>query len=157
MYNTKMPLPRFEVPTGTIDGINRVFSVSQSYRPGTTAVFLNGLLLEKSLDDGWVESNPLGGEVELKEAPRWRAIDSDVVQVFYIDTSPFSPQEILDVRLFGFIKEMDEIDGIVRSEGILTGILVEEEDDIRGLVVDQFMVGQLIETDIVQVVVRCCE
>ena len=83
-----MPLPHFEVPTGVIDGVNTVFNVSQAYRPGTTAVFLTGLLLRADYDDGWTESDPSTGEITLKEPPRVTKITPDVVQVFYIDLSP---------------------------------------------------------------------
>lgn len=87
-----MPVPRFEVPVGVINGLNTVFTVSRPYLPGTTAVFLNGLLQEKSLDDGWLETDPSGGIVTLKEAPRSSGLSPDVVQIFFIDTTPALPE-----------------------------------------------------------------
>ena len=82
-----MPLPRWEVGIGTIDGANAVFTVSSAYLPGTIATFLNGQLKRSDFLDGWTESDPDGGEVTLSEPPKV----GDVVQFFYLDTSPVLP------------------------------------------------------------------
>jgi len=112
-----MPLPHFEVPTGAIDGVNVVFNVSQPYKPGTTAVFLNGLLLRADYPDGWVESDPATGEVTLKEPPRVTKITPDVVQVFYIDTSPTVLEAVIVERLRGRLTAVDALEGrLVLSE-----------------------------------------
>lgn len=106
-----MPLPHFEVPSGAIDGANLVFNVSQTYKPGTTAVFLNGLLLRADYPDGWTESDPATGEVTLKEPPRVTKITPDVVQVFYIDTSPDVLEASIVCRLIGRLRDVEGLEG----------------------------------------------
>lgn len=106
-----MPLPHFEVPLGVIDGVNLVFNVSQAYKPGTTAVFLNGLLLRADYDDGWTESDPATGEITLKEPPRVTKITPDVVQVFYIDLSPDVLEAIIVCRLEGRLTALEAMEG----------------------------------------------
>jgi hypothetical protein len=98
-----MPSPRFEVPAGLVNGINLVFTVSMPYGPGTTAVFLNGLLQERNLVDGWFETNPDAGIVTLKEAPRGSGHGPDVIQIFFIDRSPPLP-EAACINLKGVIR-----------------------------------------------------
>ena len=110
-----MALPHFEVPSGAIDGINTVFYVSVPYRPGTTAVFLNGLLLREDYPDGWTESDPTTGEVTLKEPPRVTKITPDVVQVFFIDTAPDILEAVIVERLTGRLRETEGLSGHLRS------------------------------------------
>jgi len=141
-----MPLPHFEVPAGAIDGVNVVFNVSQAYRPGTPAVFLNGLLLRADYTDGWIESNPSTGEVTLKEPPRVTKITPDVVQVFYIDTSPAVLEAVIVERLIGRLRATEELEGHLvplsplhaSLEGIgeLDGHL-EPESMIRGELIEE--------------------
>lgn len=87
-----MATPRFEIPAGVIDDANTVYTVSQPYLAGTVAVFLNGQLLTKVLDDGWTETNPSGGVVTLNEAPRITNTPPDVVQIFYLLDGPVLPE-----------------------------------------------------------------
>jgi hypothetical protein len=118
-----MPLPHFEVPSGAINGVNVVFNVSQPYQPGTTAVFLNGLLLRPDYTDGWVESDPATGEVTLKEPPRVTKITPDVVQVFYIDTSPAVLEATIVCRLVGRLEDKTELTGHLAPSEPLRGSL----------------------------------
>lgn len=113
-----MALPRFEVPLGAINGVNRVFNVSIPYKPGTTAVFLNGLLLRADYTDGWVESDPSTGEVTLNEPPRVTKITPDVVQVFFIDTSPDVLEAVIVERLIGRLRVLEDLEGRLVSESI---------------------------------------
>lgn len=76
-----MSIPHFEVPSGAINGSNTVFTLSQSYQVGTTAVFVNGVLMQRDLEDGWFETNSVTGVITLKIAPTV----GDVLQVFYTD------------------------------------------------------------------------
>lgn len=46
---------KVEKPTGTINGINRVFTTSQDYISGTLMVFLNGIALTPGALDDYVE------------------------------------------------------------------------------------------------------
>lgn len=136
-----MPIPRFEVPQGPIDGTNVSFFVSQPYRPGSTAVFLNGQLKREDYDDGWVESDPSVGKIDLKEPPKPSPGGPDVVQVFYIDTSPALPGEsIRDLK--GRLRAIDRLSGRLIPEGSLQAFLREtellsgrvEEVPLKGLV-----------------------
>ena len=118
-----MALPHFEVPSGAIDGVNLVFNVSQPYKPGTTAVFLNGLLLRADYSDGWTESDPATGEVTLKEPPRVTKITPDVVQIFYIDTAPDTLDNVIVERLIGTLRDTEGLEGHLISTSTLRGEL----------------------------------
>ena len=129
------------MPAGVVDGVNTVFTVSLPYNPGSTAVFNNGLLQERSLEDGWFETNPATGVITLKEAPRdTPAGCPDIIQVFYLDTSAALPEtevtplsgrlravDDLRGRLFeldawrGRIKELDEMTGVLIATDVLFG------------------------------------
>jgi hypothetical protein len=80
-----------------------IFVVSMPYGPGTTAVFINGMLMERSLDDGWHETDPDAGIVTLKEAPRGTGNGPDVIQIFFIDRSPPLP-EAACVKIRGIVR-----------------------------------------------------
>jgi len=76
-----MPRPRFETAAGAVNGVNKVFLVSNNYLPGSVRVFLNGVLLRKELEGGWTE---LGHKrVRLNEAPKMTGA-LDVVRIYYI-------------------------------------------------------------------------
>lgn len=106
-----MAIPRWEVASGVIDGVNTVFTVSVAYIPGTTSVHLNGQLKRADLDDGWTESVPASGQITLKNAPKAIGDEVDVVQVFYLDTSP-DTQEIRVLRsIVGRLSTTGEIHG----------------------------------------------
>lgn len=120
----------FEVPTGEIDGSNVVFYVSLPYVPGSTAVWLNGVLLERTRDDGWIESNPALGEITLKEAPRPAKDGEDVLQVFFKDNTPGTPDTVIEY-LFGVIVGMDDetgLHGTLHAEGLLLGTIGVETE-----------------------------
>ena len=116
-----MPLPHFEVPAGVIDGANLVFNVSQAYKPGTTAVFLNGLLLRADYTDGWTESNPATGEITMKEPPRVTKITPDVVQVFFIDLTPDVLEAVIVCRLRGHLRDTEALEGHLVVQNPLHG------------------------------------
>jgi len=125
----------FEVPSGTINGINLVFTVSMPYVAGSTAVWINGALMEQTLDDGWIESNPALGEVTLKEAPRSSGACPDVIQVFYKDTSADLPETVIT-----------EICGTIDMEAGLIGYLAQEEDNLVGTItVDTLICGYIVD------------
>jgi hypothetical protein len=70
--------------TGAVDGVNVLFNAATDYKPGSVVVFLNGISLRSTLDDGWVE---LGGNtVQLLEAP----LALDVVQIGFAPIVGFS-------------------------------------------------------------------
>ena len=76
-----MSFPRFEIPSGAVNGSNRIFHTLTDYRPGTPRVWLNGLMLVKFGQDGWTEMG--GKKLQLHEAPR----TGDTVQVYYTPIS----------------------------------------------------------------------
>lgn len=138
-----MPLPRFEVPAGVIDGVNTVFTVSTAYTPGTTAVFLNGLLLEKSRDDGWTETNPASGVVTLKEPPRVTKVTPDVVQIFFIDTSPAVLEARIVERLRGRLTDTGGLEGRLIFPGLLRASLEPSEGLEGHLRAEEPLYGEL--------------
>jgi hypothetical protein len=70
--------PVIEVAIGAPDGSNLDFYTSSSYLPGTTVVFLNGIALVASLDNGWIEQG--NKRIHFKQAPS----QGDVVQLYYV-------------------------------------------------------------------------
>jgi hypothetical protein len=117
-----MSSPRFEVPSGTIDGVNTVFTVSRPYGAGTTAVFINGQLMEKSLEDGWFETDPTSGVITLKEAPRSSGACPDVIQVFYLDTAAPLPETQI-CRLKGYLKSSPKLRGLLSCPQEMRGVI----------------------------------
>lgn len=108
-------IPHFEIPTGAIDGMNTVYTVSMAYTPGTVAVFINGQLKRPSgvgILDGWVETDPVLGIVTLDEAP----LTNDVVQVFYLDTndSPIILVQTVE-GLEAEIRDIDALDAVIEA------------------------------------------
>ena len=73
-----MPCPVIERLSGTINGFNTIFETSRPYVAGSVKVFINGLLGEGSLVDGWTEQG--GKIIKLKSAPR----PEEIVQAYYI-------------------------------------------------------------------------
>lgn len=115
-----MPSPRFETPTGVTDKTNVDFYVSRPYANGSTAVFLNGVLMERTFDDGWIELDPETGLIRLKEAP----FPFDTLQIFYLDRSPPLPETVV-YRLKGRIKTSTPISGKVHMTQSVTGRIVQ--------------------------------
>lgn len=140
-----MPIPRFEVPSGAIDGANTVFNVSVPYQPGSTAVYLNGLLQEPSLDDGWVETDPATGEITLKEAPRASGPCPDVLQVFFLDTSPQLPESVID-SIRGTIEPVGELEGLLSAETLLKGV-VDASEGLEGALYGSTPLSGSVEPD----------
>lgn len=131
-----MASPRFEVPSGAIDNVNVTFTLSQSYTPGSVAVFLNGQLKRQDYEDGWIETDPVAGVVTLKEPPRYASNISpaDVVQIFYIDTEPFPPEvETVAEALPGRVEEEIEVAGLLLQDEDLFSPVLEAELAVYGL------------------------
>ena len=73
-----MPKAFIEKLYGEVNGINQTFETAKNFIPGSVKVFVNGLVLEASMDDGWVE---LGvNRVRMKIAP----IPGDVLQAYFM-------------------------------------------------------------------------
>lgn len=91
-----MSLPRFEVASGTIDGVNTTFYVSVPYAPNTVAVLLNGMAVRKDYANGWIETDPTLGKLDLKEAP----LQGDILQVFFSYTPADGQLDLLGTPRF---------------------------------------------------------
>lgn len=147
-----MPQPHFEVPLGVVDGVNRTFVTSTPYKPQSTAVFLNGRLHRKLWDDGWAETNPIAGVVDLNEAP-WLGDD---VQIFYLDTTPVLPGEVV-TPLTGTVMEVDGLSGRLFDLDVFNGV-VQDTDTLAGTVVDSLQViGEVDEVEELVAHVEVCE
>ena len=127
-----MPVPHYEVPSGVIDGINTVYTVSVAYQPGSVAVFLNGQLKRQDLDDGWTETGPAAGEVTLTEAPRSIGKCPDVLQIFFLDTTPLAIEQTVE-RIKAKLRTYQPVRGILRDVIHAKGRL-EPVDNIHGKV-----------------------
>ncbi len=68
-----------EVGLGAADGVNTVFFTSVPYAADTIDYRLNGQLKVRYYTDGFIETDPSTGEVQLNEAPQ----TGDVVQFTY--------------------------------------------------------------------------
>jgi hypothetical protein len=60
-----------------VNGVNRIFSVSVPYVPGSTQVWLNGQAKVAANADGWTELG--GNKIQMAVAPEV----GDVVQVYF--------------------------------------------------------------------------
>ena len=130
-----MPVPHYEVPSGVIDGVNLVYTVSVAYQPGSVAVFLNGQLKRQDLDDGWTETDPATGEVTLAEAPRSIGLCPDVLQIFFLDTTPLAIEQTVN-RIKGRIRTHQAVRGTLRGAVRAKGRL-ETVETIRGKVANR--------------------
>jgi hypothetical protein len=139
-----MPEPRFEVPSGVIDGVNTVYTVSTAYQPGSVAVFLNGQLKTRLLDDGWTETSPAAGTVTLSEAPKEIGLCPDVVQIFFLDTSPAAVETSVE-RIKGKLRTSQGVRGVLRDAVHARAKLVTVED-IKGTVVDRSVFKGRVQT-----------
>jgi hypothetical protein len=116
-------LPKFEVASGVVDGVNQIFSVSSPYSPNSVAVFLNGQLKRADFADGWVELSPSTGLVQLLIAPLPGDGENpdDVVQIFYLDPSVTGLVE----------KEVSPLSGVIRVSSDLKARI--SSDDLAGV------------------------
>lgn len=70
--------PIFRKLDGPTNGSNKLFFTPTDYVTGSVQVFVNGILLEKDLLNGWRE---LGNrKIVLNEAP----LDGDTLQAYYL-------------------------------------------------------------------------
>ena len=135
LTGVNMGQPRFEVPSGAINGSNVVFTVSLPYVLGSTAVWLNGVLLRRDLDDGWSESSPGIGEITLNEAPLASGSCPDVLQVFYKDSLVDPPDAVIE-QIFGTISGEEGLSGVLSQEGDFLACSVASESAVSGFLAD---------------------
>lgn len=122
-----MPQPQFEVALGAVDGFNVNFATPTPYQAGTLAVFLNGQLLNATQ---YTPIDPTSGAFQMTEAPQ----TLDIVQVFYIDTSPVLPGEEI-LPLSGTINSGAEIVGTLSEDDLVVNGTLVECDCIVGTIV----------------------
>jgi len=105
--------PKFEPGIGTVDGANKTFYTPTPYQAGTLALLLNGQLKVRDNDDGWFETDPSSGRVDLKEAPLPGDADEpadDVVQFYYIPIGDVQSQIVDQISfLKGRIREVHRL------------------------------------------------
>jgi len=70
--------PIFRKLDGTANGFNTVFETPTDYMAGSVQIFLNGILLEKDLADGW--TSPGGRKIVMKVPP----LTGDTLQAYYM-------------------------------------------------------------------------
>jgi hypothetical protein len=120
-----MSIPRTEVPSGDIDGVNTSFVTPFPYTPGTLLHYLNGQLKVPVNDDGLIEDDPSAGTFTLKEAPK----TGDVLQARYLDTTPVQPGEEVQ-GLFAMLSDLDGLAARLAGADVLSGI-VDDVDIVR--------------------------
>lgn len=120
-----MPNPRFETAQGTVDGVNRDFSVSEDYTANTLVVFRNGQLLERSMDNGWVELG--GNDFRMNIAP----LPADILQAFYMDTLPSEGGyiEVEVEKIHAVVSESDSITAELDLREEITAMVQEEDSE----------------------------
>ena len=70
-----------EEPSGTLDGENKIFNLTNEYLPGLTEIFLNGLRVKVGQDHDYVESGP--DEITMNYPPE----EEDNLLVNYVKAS----------------------------------------------------------------------
>lgn len=140
-------LPRFENANGTVDGVNLTFyTPTFPYQAGSLAVFFNGQLKRADLMDGWVETSPSTGRFDLLIAP----LDSDVLQVFYLDLSSPVTIETEVTPMRGVIRALGDLEGRLSEETVILGE-VRAAGSLFGSVLEvTSMQGVIMDTQVVQ-------
>lgn len=122
--------PRFEEPSGTVDGVNTTFSLVAPYVAGTLAPLLNGLVLNST---EFIETSPIAGTYDYATAPRV----GDAVAAFYLAASDLVlTTPVLELQ--GVIVS-SSIVGEVALSGASTGAIVAA--DVSGEVVTTALEG----------------
>jgi hypothetical protein len=119
----------FEVPTGALDGVNETFVVAHPYAPGSTAVFLNGLLLHGGSSPEWLESDPVHGVVTLVEAPH----SGDVIQIYYYAFLPQDPLPVCRPDLRALLGDLSTPSAQLESRGSLGAVVVPVVGPLGGV------------------------
>ena len=71
-----------EVPAGTIDGSNAIFTTAGAYLTGKLRVYLNGV--RQLITDEWSETSPAAGTFTFVDAPKSSQGNPDVITVDYL-------------------------------------------------------------------------
>ena len=139
-----MPTPRFEVLAGAINGANLVFTTSVPYSPGTTALYLNGQLLNPSGPlPAWVETSPATGTITFDPICHIPRV-GDVVQMFFLDTvvDDTTVEEVCSFQVT-LLDTQAALRGLLFDEEIVAGSVVDDSEDLIGMVLDVSLLGLL--------------
>lgn len=145
-----MPNPHYEVPTGAINGTNTVFTVSQSYKSGSVAVFIRGILRQQADDDGWTETDSVAGTVTLKRAP----LTDDRVTIFYLDLIANPLDTVLELE--GTLEEESELSATIENETGLSATLCDELELSGTLETESDLDGDLVEETELSATIEVC-
>lgn len=132
--------------TGTVDGINTVFTVPASFFPiviDSETIFVRGLPRRRDNDDGWSVTDYSTGTFDLNEAP----LDGDVVEIMFLQELPDGELAPLEGRIspIGDIQgqlSVIKLEACLQSESLLCSATmspqglegaVEGQTDISGL------------------------
>jgi len=139
-----MPTPRFEVLSGVINGANLVFTASVPYSAGTTALYLNGQLLNPSGPmPAWVETSPATGAITFDPACHIPRV-GDVIQMFFLDAAVDDTivEEVCSFQAT-VLDTQSALIGRLFDEEIVAGMVVEDSKDLIGMVLDVSLLGML--------------
>ncbi len=83
VHNPPIDVVIKEIPTGDIDGINKVFNTTLSFVTGSTQLFLNGQLLSEGAGNDYTES--ADKEMTLVDAPKGNPGNPDKLFVVFTE------------------------------------------------------------------------
>ena len=147
-----MAIPRFEVLSGAINGVNLVFTTSAAYTPGSVAVFLNGQLLKAHAGDPWAETDPANGVVTVAGdcVPR----DGDHIAAFYLDTlDDFVGSEVSEMT--GTVTAVVTASGQLGDAETPVGSLLDVQQ-VCGILADEALTGSVVSTEVVSGKIEVC-
>jgi len=149
--------PRFVAAIGLVDGVNRVFGTGHPYHPGTTALYVRGLLRVRTDDDGYVESDPAAGLIELNEAPLpGRPSDpsdpGDRVMIFFLDEPSESGDDTVQA-ISGTIS-YDPVEGTIGHDDV--GGAIDFPVEVVGSISESSQVSGSVEATEISGTLRVC-
>lgn len=107
------------------------------------------------MDDGWYETNPDGGIVTLKEAPRSSGMCPDVIQIFFLDRSaPLPETQVYKMR--GIIKPSRSMKGRFSTAQPIVGRLVEPQPLVGKIVARKDLRASITSKQTIRAKIRVC-
>jgi len=101
-----MSAPVIEELIGEIDGVNKVFTVTNIYKPGTTWIIWNGVVYSR-LDERWGFTETDEREITTIDTP----ITKDVLYLYYLLSSEQWGDSVYNLTELANIPESDREDG----------------------------------------------
>jgi hypothetical protein len=112
-----MSAPLIERLIGDINGINKVFTITNIYRPGSTWIYWNGVFYAKD-DDKWGFAETGESEITTIEAP----LTNDVLFLYFLLSSEQWGDSVYNLTELSNVSESDREDGqarVVESENAI--------------------------------------